>query len=421
MRSTVGSWVVEDDFFDREAELEALIERVQGGTHTLLTAQRRMGKTSLVRELLRRLAGGGQWKTIFVDLESAATPADAIAEIAFCSGAAQGMRGWFRRLPHLFPNVRLTDIELSPRVPGVDVKAKFRANVDAGNWRHKGDRVFAMLAGSGQVALALDEVAIFVNRMLKGNGDSITPEGKRMADEFLSWLRKNGQAHRGKVSMILTGSVGLEPILQQAGLSAHANIFSAFDLRPWDEQTAMACLAALAEHYRVDLPPPVCEKMCRLLRCQIPQHVQRFFDVLYQHLRRVRRSAASVDDVQHVYANEMLGVRGQMDMAHYEGRLRMVLGDEAYRVAFEMLTEAAVARRLSDEAIARWRTPPALGDPTRVDDVLHVLEHDGYLARQDGGYSFTSGLLEDWWRVRYGRSAAAPTSPSVEPGRSAQR
>ena len=421
MRSNVGNWVVEEDFFDREVELEALTERVHGGTHTLLTAQRRMGKTSLVRELLRRLACGGQWKTIFVDLESAATPADAIAEIAFSSGVAQGMRGWFRRLPYLFPNVRLPDTELSARVPGVELKFKLRAQLDAGNWRHKGDRVFAALAGSGHVALALDEVAIFVNRMLKGNGHRITAEGKRMADEFLSWLRKNAQAHRGKVSMILTGSVSLEPILQQAGLSAHANVFSAFDLRPWDEQTAMACFVALAENHGVDLPMPVCEKMCRLLRCQIPHHVQRFFDVLHQHLRRTGRSAASVDDVQHVYANEMLGVRGQMDMPHYEGRLRVVLGEEAYRVALEMLTEAAVGSQLSDEAIARWRTPLALDDPMRVDDVLHVLEHDGYLARRDGGYRFTSGLLEDWWRVRYGGSATVPASPSVEPGRSAQR
>ena len=57
----------------------------------------------------------------------------------------------------------------------------------------------------------------------------------------------------------------------------------------------------------------------------------------------------------------------------------------------------------------------------RTEDVLHVLEHDSYLARQDDGYCFISGLLEDWWRVRYGRSRASPAPPSVEPARSAPR
>ena len=55
LRKAGGNWVEGDRFFDREVELEALEERVRDGAHTLLTAQRRMGKTSLVRELLRRL------------------------------------------------------------------------------------------------------------------------------------------------------------------------------------------------------------------------------------------------------------------------------------------------------------------------------------------------------------------------------
>ena len=279
------------------------------------------------------------------------------------------------------------------------------------------------MARGGQVALALDELPILVNRLLKGNDQRITPEGKRTADEFMSWLRKNGQEHRGKISMILSGSVSLEPILQQAGLSAHANIFSAFDLKPWDEETAMACLAALAETYHLDLPTVVRKEMCRRLRCQIPHHVQRFFDVLHEHLRHAGRSTASADDVRLVYDNEMLGVRGQVDMAHYEERLRMVLGDEAYPVALEMLTEAATTGgRLSHDAIARQRARQATdANPVQIDDVLHLLEHDGYLATRDDGYCSISGLLEDWWRVRYGGSRASSASPSVEPAGSAQR
>ena len=418
MRKAGGNWVVGDEFFDREAELEALTERVQEGTHTLLTAQRRMGKTSLVRELLRRLQDGRQCETIFVDLESAATPADAVAEIAFQSSEVQDT---WSRIKQLFTNVRLPDTEIGAQIPGVDLKVKLRANVDAGNWRHKGDQIFAALARGGQVALALDELPILVNRLLQGNDHRVTPERKHKADEFLSWLRKNGQEHRGKISMILSGSVSLEPILQRAGLSAHANIFPAFDLRSWDEETAMACLAALAKNYGLDLPTAVRKEMCRRLRCQIPHHVQRFFDLLHEHLRRNRRSTASVEDIGLVYDNEMLGVRGQVDMAHYEGRLRMVLSDEEYPVALEMLTEAAVNQgRLSANAIARQRElQDSEANPVQIEDVLHVLEHDGYLARQDDGYCFISGLLEDWWRVRYGHSRASSASPSVEPVRSA--
>ena len=55
LRKAGANWVDGDRFFNREVELEMLAERARDGIHTLLTAPRRMGKTSLVRESLRCL------------------------------------------------------------------------------------------------------------------------------------------------------------------------------------------------------------------------------------------------------------------------------------------------------------------------------------------------------------------------------
>ena len=94
-----------------------------------------------------------------------------------------------------------------------------------------------------------------------------------------------------------------------------------------------------------------------------------------------------MEDVERVYTTEMLGVHGQMDLEHYEGRLRMVLGREGYRTALEILTEAAVGdSSLSGDTIGRYREylqggsrneAEANADPVPVEDVLRVLEHDG--------------------------------------------
>ena len=55
MRPTAGRWVSGEDFFDREGELRVLESHVWSRNHLLLTGQRRMGKTSIARELGRRL------------------------------------------------------------------------------------------------------------------------------------------------------------------------------------------------------------------------------------------------------------------------------------------------------------------------------------------------------------------------------
>ena len=403
LRKAGGNWVDGDRFFDREAEIEALTERVQNGTHTLLTAQRRMGKTSLVRELLRRLKDEGCFETIFVDLEDARTKEDAIAEIASRSCSIQKV---WRRIKTQFANHLQNIGDRIDEVGVSEVKVKLRAGINPGDWRQRGDEVFAALAENDlPVVLAIDELPILVNRLLKGDDYCITPERRQAVDEFLSWLRKNGQEHQRRVCLILSGSVGLEPILQQAGLSAHANIFSPFDLKPWDEETASACLAELAGTYGIDLPLTVRQDMCRRLRCQIPHHVQQFFDNLHEHLRRANRREASLEDVDRVYTTEMLGVRGQMDLEHYESRLRMVLGAKGYLVALDILTEAAVNDGLlhSDAIDQYYEYFQAEADPVSIKDILSVLEHDGYLARQGDNYRFVSGLLEAWWYARHAR------------------
>ena len=403
MKKAGGNWVDGDRFFDREAEVEALIERVHDGRHTLLTAQRRMGKTSLVRETLRRLKEEGEVEPLFVDLEDAMTPEDVIAEIAAQILAAQG-----RWLPikRAFANFleqagrRIEELGIS------DLRVKLRSGVDAGNWKQRGEAVFAALADHGQpVALAIDELPILVNRLLKGQDYRLTPEWKLVADEFLGWLRKVAQAHRG-LCLIISGSISLEPILRQAGLSAHANVYSPLELKPWTEMTAASCLAALAASYHIDLPEDVRRRMCRMLRCCIPHHVQQFFDYLHEELRRVGRRVATSEDVDRVYTADMLGIRGTIDLDHYQSRLAMVLGSSSQRIAIELLTEAAVNQGLlTEESISRYeryfRTSGESG-LTPVQDVLLLLEHDGYLAPTQDGYGFVSRPVEDWWRARFG-------------------
>ena len=418
LKKTTGMWVSGEAFFDREPELDWLADRVHNGTHTLLTAQRRMGKTSLVRELFRRLDDERSAETVFVDLEGAATAADAVTEIVVQARSAHGAWTLLKTgAANLVPGIRDAVDELGVS----ELRVKLRAGLDPGSWRHRGDAVFAALAENElPIVLALDELPMLVSRLLKRAGDGNTPEGTAAADEFLSWLRKNGQAYPGRVCMIVSGSVSLEPILREAGLTAHANIFAPFELKPWDEATAVACLGELADGADLALSKPVRREMCGLLRCQVPHHVQMFFDCLEEHLRRVRRRRASKADVKRVYAAELLGVRGQMDLDHYETRLKLVVGPEGYRVALELLIEAAVQggwlRRGAIEQYARYfgaHLPDAGRQPVSLLHLLGVLEHDGYLARDGDDYRFVSGLLEDWWRTRHGTGHIAIAERTV--------
>jgi hypothetical protein len=405
LKKSGSNWVTEDRFFDRSLELELLHERIEGRIHTLIAAQRRMGKTSLLRELLRQLEDAGEYETVFVDLEAAGGARDAIAEIAV---QAKSVKSAWQTISAQLLNRARGFGKLVEEIGVSELRIKLRAEIDEGNWQESGDRIFESLAQSSKpVVLAIDELPVLINRMAVGHDYRVVPDRIASVDLFLSWLRRNAQAHRDGVILLLAGSIGFAPVLSRLGLNALANVYSPYQLSAWDEDTGSDCLAALAATYGIEIPPDVREGMCRRLRCCDPHHVQQYFGRLHDHLRREGRSQATDSDAEIVYRQDMLGVLGQPALEHYQSRLRTVLGDDGYRVAFGILTSVvAVGGQVSESTIdqtGRQFIREVGNETVNLNDILHVLLHDGYLERRSGAYRFESGLLEDWWRIRYGQ------------------
>lgn len=210
LKKTVGNWVDGERFFDRDDDLLFLKESVQDGTNALLTGQRRMGKTSLVRELLRDLKANDGTSTLFVDLEDARDPADAIVKIV--SEARDSASLWEKVTEWLGGSLA----QLVAEASDAEFKVALRAQIHAGYWQGKGDAVFEMIAGKGddQVVIAIDELSLLINHVLNGNDHQISGEGVEKSCQFMAWLRRNGQMHRDRITMVVLGSVGLPPILK---------------------------------------------------------------------------------------------------------------------------------------------------------------------------------------------------------------
>ena len=134
MRPTAGRWVSGDDFFDREPELRVLESHVVHRNHLLLTGQRRMGKTSITRELGRRLQARG-WIFLFADVEGSTCAEDALATIA---KETYSIRSIGSRLASGLRDFVAENIE---EVGAHGFRAKIRAGLNAGNWRRLGDRL----------------------------------------------------------------------------------------------------------------------------------------------------------------------------------------------------------------------------------------------------------------------------------------
>ncbi len=397
-----GNWVEgEDRFWDREHEIDLFIESLDEGANVHLVAQRRIGKTSLMREVGRRIEE--RYLCLHVDLQKAQTAEDLIVEL---SKATHPHKSLWLKTREVFSNIFGKAAGSIESLQIDEISVKIRDGLVGGNWPAKGNRLLDVLAASDQpVVVFMDEVPILVNRMLKGADFQMTPERVAATDELMSWLRENSIRHRGKIRFVVTGSIGFEPILRQAKLSATINHFKPFDLQPWDAETAIGCLEALANQYRVDFQEGACERITERLAACIPHHVQMYFSHLYEMCRKREDMACTVEDVDEVYEARMLSTKGHAELSTFEERLGMMVGVAMLPFVLDLLTEAAVVGHLSPLVVAGYRKEHGLAGregTAKTREVLDILEHDGYLRQTAQGYVFISHLLRDWWKRRFG-------------------
>jgi hypothetical protein len=402
LKRALGNWVVGDRFWDRETELALFMEYLEAGANVLLTAPRRIGKTSLMREAARRLED--RFICLQVDLQKAHSPADAIVQLSIATKPYLSLWGKTTALFGEVMNRIATKIE---SVKLDEITLTLRSGITSGDWQAKGDRFFEVLAESEKpVIVFLDEVPILINRLIQGPEYRPTNESRQVTDAFMSWLRDNTIRHQGKVRIVVTGSIGLEPILRFAGLNATLNTFTSFPLGAWSPETSINLLYELAKEYGLTLEAGSADRMVQRIGYCIPHHVQVYFDNVYQACRLKHIHHVSPSFVDEVYESRMLSIQGHAELSHMEDRLKVVLGPDLYPFALELFTEVTVAGALTaDSADIISAGYIFEGRVTRdvLREVLGILEHDGYVRRDDqGDYRPQSKLVNDWWKARFG-------------------
>ncbi|WP_219907917.1 hypothetical protein [Enhygromyxa salina] len=341
-----------------------------------------------MRELARRLEG--EFVAVHVDLQGAAGPEDLVVELAL---ASREHRELHKRALDVFRNALGDVTQLQARELAVQIRSTMT------DWQSKANRLLdEFVANTPPVVVYFDELAILVNRLLKGHDYRVTPARVAAVDQLMSWLRAASIRHTRQIRFVIASSIGLAPVLSQAKLSATLNTFTRFHLPPWDRETASGALSALANHARIGWAEGASDAVLDRLGIHVPHHVQVFWRSLREDARQRKVFYVTRADVERVYQTHLLGSHGHLELAHYEERLSTSLGSELAELAVDLLSETAIVGALS---IPSARALASESEPQALRDVIHVLIHDGYLQLERDDYVFANKLLQDWWRARH--------------------
>lgn len=256
------------------------------------------------------------------------------------------------------------------------------------------------------MVLLLDELPILVSALLFGPEHQMTDQRRERARIFLSWLREATITHRGRISFVVSGSIGLEPLLSRAGISETMTTFTPLELGPWETVTALKYIEDRSKRQGILFQAGAADLLIEKLGYLIPHPVAMFTRFVCIDAARQCKTECSVEDIARVYNQHMLSVHGHVDLATYEDRLKRVVGADILRPALELLTEAATVGNLTPKAGLLILRSHGFEQADAVDSLrflLGLFEHDGYLKRDgSNNYRFVSHLLCDWWRNRFG-------------------
>ena len=381
-----------DDLFGRESELRRLWSELARGNHLLMLAPRRVGKTSLMLELQRNPTDN--WDVIFINVEGSSGAADLMAAIIAELAQHEHYRRWFEALP-FWQNMK----KASESIKSIGPKA-LRIELPGAmgrNWDRAMDQLVPRLAGvpdDRHLLIIVDELPILIARLLQSE------DGRSEAELLLAKLRHLRQANslRGKVQMLLGGSIGLEGVVRRAGLSASINDIAQFRLESWDASTAMQFLERVGCHSKFALDRDAIRQVLTLLADPVPYHVQLFFSAIHNTCSG-DASRISPTVIEQCFAERLTGESGTSHLDHYAERLADIFDHRELEAAQEILGLACGA----ESGIA----VEDLGEaPTPKRTALRELKADGYLDEQDGRIAFRSNLLRIWWCKNQGAGAA---------------
>ena len=406
MQNITGQPVVGDDLYGRDYELKTLWERLEAGEHVLLLAPRRVGKTSLMLELRRR--PHPNWHVIYINVEGATDAADLFADILAQLASHPTYRRGIENIPgwHAAKNIlSAANFSAKARVGELgELKVEFASAMRA-DWHRRADQIRARLAmteaqqAEERLLVIIDELPLLVARLVD-NGP------RRDAELLLSKLREWRQAPdlRGRVVTLAGGSIGLEGVVQRAGLSGVINDLVPFHLESWSRSTARQFLCEISRGSGFPLGKSTVEQVLDLLHDPVPYHLQLFFQVLRRECRGDPASLAP-ELVRRCFEQRLAGASGTAHLDHYATRLEIALGKQERRAALAVLSRLSQLASPTELVSVEELQQPIAEREGAFRSALRTLEADGYIRREGDCVSFRSNLLRRWWRKHHAGDA----------------
>ncbi len=381
MQTVVGQVARGKDFWNRTDEIEDIWKAIDSGSHILISAPRRVGKTSIMYKVVDEPKSG--YIPIYINTESADTQQEfwqklfhALVEEDFVNGLKAHSKMFWNQLKAIkIKKISANGVEFGDGAE-LDFIEAFKQFIKD-------------LESNKKLLVMIDEFAQTIENIIKF-------ETEKSAVKLLKDHRELRQDRKfsEKVSFVYAGSIGLESVVAKIDASRHINDLNSIKVKPLLKEDAREFVRRLFEANQKEISTENTDYLLSKIEWLIPFHIQ----LIIQEVIKLQRSAPDIQESNIDRAFDEAIEHKQ----YFENWLSKI--KTSYKNN-EFLFAKAVLNEISKEQTITYKEIINLASKNRLDEedakgVIRSLVYDGYINNDEHPqhYRFNSTLLRLWWQ-----------------------
>lgn len=389
MKNIAGQPVRGKDFFKRPMLTRRFHQKIASGTNILISAPRRVGKTSLMRYV--NDTGMEGYYFIYLITES-----------------VNNENEYFKRiLNKIFDTEFLTPLQKLSKKAYQGLKDRANRISEIGKtikFDKESKRIFLeeFIDTIKSIDLEGKKIIFMVDEFSQTVENIIEDEGERSAVHFLQVnreLRHDPEIYE-KVHFVYAGSIGLENIVSRLNAVNLVNDLGPLKVPPLDAAEAHELIQALTADWPTALSKANRNYILDKIQWYIPFYIQlavmTISDLLEEEADKAKpmKKRITKGKIDHAFSR-LLEYRNHFE--HWLTRLRKAFKKEEYSFALELLNYASGKEAVQAGEV--FNLAQKFNIPGAYKDIVNALVYDGYINNNDDPriYRFNSPLLKSWW------------------------
>jgi len=393
LKSSIGNPAEgKNKFFKRKQIVQRIRSYLESDMNLLLSAPRRIGKTSILKHIIREKRDHEIIKYIIV--QSVHLPNqfykrvfnELVNDDEIYSVIDQAKKKGWEFLQ-----------EQAKRIRGISTKGVDLSNEAQINYFESVNTIFDELSKQGKaIWLFIDEFPDAVNNILNSEN------GEKISLEFLQQHRELREKYsNSKIRFVYTGSTGLRNVVARIGEPSLTNDLKEIKVPPFNQDEARALIDSLVlgkqeSNQDFTLADNVIDHILSKIEWLLPYFIQIVIDDLY-HVFLDKQEPISNDTVDQVI-NELISANSNHAdyFEHWKIRLNRAFNQNQRKLAYETLSQVSKEGSITKNIFFDLSKKHKVNDHAYV---LKVLLHDGYLIldEAENNMGFHSFILKEWW------------------------